>query len=406
MYQKCKSYFIGELLLETSSFHDHSRITLIYNLAFSVMLLAGLAGIISLLIGTYPVLIPAFGNIVLSLIVLFFLKRKQFEISAKIYFFALYILLFGNLNFNDGTMHLGSPFWIVLLNILVIYSFGIRWGILFLAMSFIGFAYYIIFVFQHTLEIINFLPKETYYSAVYETVFALTLLGYVIATILKASRESDRLLKTQNAELIAQNEAILIRDKEKTVLLKEVHHRVKNNLQVIVSLMRLQMHDMQNSDSAKMFKETVNRVLTMAMIHEKVYQTDDFSRIDLENYFHDLSKDIIHSYRTQNEVNFNYQFDLKSLDLELIVPLALIFNELFTNSLKHAFSSIKNPEISLFIGKNELGKNILIYEDNGVWKEQKTEGTFGLELIHSLSEQLDAEMKFIKSPSTHYEFIF
>lgn len=405
MYFKFKNYFIGQLLMEATSFHDKSRIRLLYNLAFSVLILALLAGIVSLIVGTYPVLVPAGGNILLSSITLFFLRRKQFEISAKIYLFALFILLFGNLNFNDGTMHLGSPFWIVLLNILVIYIFGIRWGILFLTMSFIGFGYYILFVFQHTLDIISSLPAATYFSTIYETLFALFLLGYVIATILKANRESDELLKKQNTELLAQNEAILLSDQEKTVLLKEVHHRVKNNLQVIISLMRLQMREIKSDESTEMFKETINRVLTMSMIHEKVYQTEELSRIDLEQYFFDLSKDILDSYQTNVHVDFNYQFRLRNLDLESIVPLALIFNELFSNSLKHAFEHTVNPTISLTIEKNADESTSLIYADNGDWKEGEV-GSFGLELIESLSEQLEAETIFNKSPHTYYEFKF
>jgi two-component sensor histidine kinase len=406
MYNKVKNFCIGQLLMETSSFHDKSRITLLFNLSFSVLILAILAGIISLIFRTYPVLVPAGGNVFLSLITLFFLRKNQFEVSAKIYFFALFILLFGNLIFNDGTMHLGSPFWIVLLNILVIYTFGSRWGALFLILSFLGFGYYILFVLDHTLDIIGSLPATTYYSTIYETLFALILLGYVISTILKASRESDKLLKEQNNELLSQNEAILVSDAEKTVLLKEVHHRVKNNLQVIVSLMRLQMREIKNEETAEMFKETMSRVMTMSMIHEKVYQSDELSRIDLERYFLDLSKDILQTYQTNNTAKFNPQFQLKSLDLESIVPLALIFNELFTNSIKHAFDCTENPEISLSIEKTKEGLVLLRYEDNGTWKQATTEGSFGLELIESLAEQLDAQVTFEKVPCTRYEFRF
>ena len=406
MFTEFREHIIRNCLNEDISLHHRSRVILMFNLAFSVTALGVLATIISLFLGTYPILIPALGNVGLGILALTFMRSGKFQLGAKIYFSALFFLLFGNLIFNAGTMHIGSPFWVMLLNIIIIYILGKKWGIMFLILSILGFSYYVIAVLPTTLEIINSLPVETYYSVVYETIFVLFLVGYVIITILNASKNSDRLLQQQYDELKLQNEHIFLQEGEKTVMLKEIHHRVKNNLQVIISLMRLQMREMDDNRSILKYKETINRVLTMAVIHEKLYQSESLSQINLEKYFYDLSNDLLYSFETDFKVELSYTFDLEKIDLKTIVPLALIFNELFSNSLKHAFDKVENPMITLSLVRSSENEFILKYEDNGTWKEPISTTSFGFELIESLSSQLDGEMLFLKSPHPAYEFKF
>lgn len=406
MFNYAKSYFIGDCLKNSKSLHDQSRTSLLFNITFTLLLLGAIATIVSIVLGTYPILVPALGNVVLALLVLILLKFVSVQLSASIYFFALFILLFGNLNFNPGTMHVGSPFWIMLLNILVMYILGKKWGVVYLIASVLGFVYYIIFVLPITLELSSGLNASTYYSAIYETVFALALLGYVISLILNSSYNSEALLSKQNQELLAQNEVISLNNDEKTVLLKEIHHRVKNNLQVIISLMRLQMRELESEEAIEKFKETINRVLTMSMIHEKMYQSESLSKVNLEKYFRDLSNDLLSSFEIEYSVDFNYHFNVDRIELKSIVPLALIFNELYSNSLKHAFEGVSEPSISLSVALTSDNSLLLEYSDSGNWKEPVKEMSFGLELIESLTSQLDGELRFEKSPTTKYVFLF
>lgn len=406
MFGNLRAYFIGDLLQNSKSLHDKSRIGLFYNITFSLLVLGIISTIVALILDTKPILIPTVGNIVFSLITLFTIRIVNFTSAAIVYFSALALLLFGNLIFNEGTMHIGGPFWIMLLNILVYYILGRVWGIGTLIMSAIGFSYYIIYVYPISIEIANKLPATVYYSAIYETAFALFLLAYIVATILNASRNSDRLLTQQNLELLEQNETISLNSSEKTVLLKEVHHRVKNNLQVIISLMRLQMRDLKGDEAIMKFKETINRVLTMSMIHEKMYQSESLSKVNLEQYFRDLSTDLLSSFETEYKVKFIYKFDIDKVELKSIVPLALIFNELYSNSLKHAFLNISNPSIELSMFKDEDRNLILEYSDNGQWKKPSTEASFGMELIDSLTSQLDGKMQFKQEPKTQFKFTF
>lgn len=406
MLNKIKQNIIGEHLTNLESQHDKTRLTLLFNIAFFILSIGIIATITSLILGTYPILIPSIGNVILALITLVLIKYVNFQFSAIFYFFMLFLLLFGNLIFNKGTMHVGGPFWVMLLNILVFYILGRVWGAIYITLSILAFGYFVAFVFPITIELVQDLPKETYYSALYETLFALAFLGYILSTILNASKESDQMLKISNQSLKKQNETILENYDEKIVLLKEIHHRVKNNLQVIVSLMRLQMHTLTNPEALSSFQETINRVVTMSMIHEQIYQTESLSQVNLENYFHDLSQDLISTFQTDFEVDLDYSFKVDNIGLKTIVPLALIFNELFSNSLKHAFPHSTHPKISIIITQIKEGEFRFSYTDNGMWKKPAHDSTFGMELIDSLTSQLDGELKFETHPQTKYEFTF
>lgn len=392
---------------DLDSIHDQSRLNLLFNLSFAVTLMGLVAFIVSAIIQTYPVFVPALGNMSFGLITLVVIRAtSKFIQAATFYFIVLFLLIYGNMIFNDGTMHIGAPFWIMLLNILVIYIIGIRWGVIFLVASFLGYLYYLHYVFPHHMKIMGTLSAETYYSVYYEALFALSLLGFVIYTILRSSKQSDELLKRKNAELLMQNNTILLREEEKTIMLKEIHHRVKNNLQVITSLLRLQMYETESDTEAEKFKDSINRVLTMSLIHEKIYQSEELSRINLEDYFIGLSKDLLDSYQTSVKVDLKVDLNIEKVGLKSIVPLALIFNELFSNSLKHAFDNVENPSIHVSLDHVNDDYFLFIYEDNGCWKSKERSKSFGTELIVSLTSQLEGEMNFSSSPKTRYEFKF
>ena len=406
MPKQFQNFIIGSHLENASSFHDKTKIRLLFNIANVLAILGLIATIVSLIIGTYPILIPAAGNIGLSLMVMFILKFKNYKVAGAIYFAALACLLFGNLIFNKGTMHIGSPFWIAILIIVTYYIIGKVWGTIYFAISCICFCYYILIVFPITLEIVGQLPSVTYYSALYETVFVLFILSYIISTILSASKKSGELLMTQNHELTLQNEQIRVRDQEKSLLLKEIHHRVKNNLQVVISLMRLQMNSLKNEDFSDKYNETINRVLTMSKIHEKIYQSESLSQVNLNQYFVDLSHDLINSFKTDFEIELSYNFEIEKIGLKTIVPLALIFNELFSNSIKHAFDNTSQPKITLNLKKIDAQTFSFCYHDNGEWKDSESDETFGKDLIDALTTQLEGELKFENHNETKYNFTF
>jgi PAS domain S-box-containing protein len=184
--------------------------------------------------------------------------------------------------------------------------------------------------------------------------------------------------------------------KEKEVLLKEIHHRVKNNLQIISSLLNLQSGYIKDKDSIEVFKESQNRVRSMALIHEKLYQSKDMSQINFSEYVSELVSNLFSSYSLNSE-HITYHQDINNilLGIDLAINLGLIINELVSNAFKHAFS----PDIkgNLFIRmKKDDKKYELSIEDDGVGFSpeinfKKTE-SLGLQLIITLVEQIGGEI--------------
>jgi two-component sensor histidine kinase len=169
--------------------------------------------------------------------------------------------------------------------------------------------------------------------------------------------------------------------------------------------MRLKMHELNSAEAEAQYRDTINRVMAMSKIHEKMYSSEEITNVDLEKYFDDLSKELIFTYQTDREVSFHQDIRVKQLDLDQIVPLALIFNELFSNSLEHAFEKIDVPRIDLLLDWNAEKGVVFDYRDNGMWKTSTNQSSFGLDLIQSLTEQLNGTLIAEVEP-THYRLTF
>lgn len=194
--------------------------------------------------------------------------------------------------------------------------------------------------------------------------------------------------------------------KEKEILLKEVHHRVKNNLQVISSILSLQASYVNDIKTLEILKESQDRIKTMSFVHESLYQDSDFSSIKLGDYVSTLAQNLIYSYKSDDFiVRLNTQFDEIYLDLYQAIPCGLIINELVSNALKHAFKKNKEGklEIKIYKKENTIFLNIC---DNGVGMPDEiniedTE-TLGFQLVHALVDQLDGIIVVNNKNGTEY----
>ncbi len=182
--------------------------------------------------------------------------------------------------------------------------------------------------------------------------------------------------------------------KEKEVLLREIHHRVKNNLQVISSLLSLQSQYVKDKDALQMFKETQDRVYSMALAHEKLYQSENLAEINCRDYIKRLADGLYHSYGVSPK-DIELEMDVKniSLNIDRAIPCGLVINELISNALKHAFPShwSEKKKIKISVNQKKNGKIILIVKDNGIGipKEldfRKTK-SLGLQLVIALAEE-------------------
>jgi PAS domain S-box-containing protein len=192
---------------------------------------------------------------------------------------------------------------------------------------------------------------------------------------------------------------------EKDVLLKEIHHRVKNNLQVISSLLYLQSLKLQDEQAKRIFRESQNRVKAMALIHEQLYQTKDFMRVDFAEYLQTLASMIAESYNEPPSI-IDVQIDSEKLDLSIdaAIPAGLIVSELVTNSLKYAFPETaeragKNKEIAILARKTSDNEIILTVRDNGIGlnveRPLDSPKTLGLRLVKLLTEQLHGSIEVL-----------
>jgi two-component sensor histidine kinase len=233
----------------------------------------------------------------------------------------------------------------------------------------------------------------------------LFLMGYLIEEFRATRIYANNQYLSANKELTKINAIVNAQNDEKTIMLKEIHHRVKNNLQVISSLVRLQSFETQDENAKQMFEATVSRVVAMALIHEKMYQKDNLSKINLEDYLKSLADDIFNSYSINKQIDFKIKSNLDVLGNRTIVPLALIFNELISNSIKYAFNEMEKGKISILISNFSNDNFIVNYSDNGIWIDPMNKSSFGLELIESFTEQLDGKMnRDINETGTHYIF--
>ena len=198
--------------------------------------------------------------------------------------------------------------------------------------------------------------------------------------------------------------------KEKEVLLKEIHHRVKNNLQVISSILNLQSSFVSDERTLEILEESRNRIHSMATIHENLYLTTNFSSIDFASYLQNLTTKLISSYHVA-PITINLRTELTSINLLLdqAIPCGLLVNELITNAIKYAFVNRSEGEILIGLKENQ-GIIELKIEDNGVGLPSNFEifksNSLGLQLVSTLVEQLDGEINILNEKGTKYLITF
>jgi len=200
--------------------------------------------------------------------------------------------------------------------------------------------------------------------------------------------------------------------KEKEVLLKEIHHRVKNNLQVICSLLYLQSMKVGDKKALQMFSESQDRVRSMALIHEKLYQSKDMANIDFAEYVQSLTSYLFYSYGVkEGTISKKLNVDHVLLDIDKAIPCGLIINELVSNSLKYAFPNGNKGEINIQLYSDNDNHVVMNIDDNGVGLPkgldfQKTTKTLGLQLVKLLTRQLKGSIKLNQEAGTRYEIVF
>lgn len=384
---------------------DVSKFNLAWNvLFFSAVAFFGLS-VFHLIYNNDNLLISLAADIVMIAGLISLKYTKKYDVSV-------FIIALSGLCINQYTIftmvnidRFIDVLWILSVGFYVFYTGGAIWGMIDLFVNFVGLFIFLIMTPKEVLE--HSIAHKTFANEVDMAVNAfisLTVISYLLYRLLAEHKISEIKLQKTNEELIAQKEQLIKQNEEKTVLLQEVHHRVKNNLQIISSLLRLQAGELDAPEIRDHFEEANNRVRSMALIHEKIYQNQNLANLDLKDYLISLTDELIRTYAYQKEINIKINTtNVGNINIKALVPVALIFNELITNTLKHGFNEMESGTISIDI-RMKNNHMFIEYKDDGIWKEQSTSNGFGTTLIETFTEQLEGKVELDTTNGVHYKF--
>ncbi|MFL0685378.1 MAG: histidine kinase dimerization/phosphoacceptor domain -containing protein [Algoriphagus aquaeductus] len=216
-------------------------------------------------------------------------------------------------------------------------------------------------------------------------------------------KKHNQVLEIKNTEIAKQNA-------ERELLLKEIHHRVKNNLQIISSLLSMTTRGLKDDKMKDAMKESQSRVKTMALIHEKLYQYENLSKINMQEYIQQLSNFLTQTYRSDKDIQITINAAEINLDMDMAIPLGLITNELLSNSLKYAFEDRHEGEIIINFSQKVPGSYSLLIKDTGKGLGQNLDidntKSLGLKLVKTLTRQINGQLKIIPQPGASFEIYF
>ena len=197
---------------------------------------------------------------------------------------------------------------------------------------------------------------------------------------------------------------------EKTILLSEIHHRVKNSLQVVASLIQLQSRKVKDESVLDLFNQSRNRIYMMAAVYEKIYLSKNFTSIDFKEYLEDILTKMYQFSNVSQRVSFKMDINNVVLGLDNAIPVALIVNELFTNSIKHAFPKDRKGNIEIKFNFLDEEMYQFVYRDNGVGLPKnidfETTETLGLHLLKNLAKQIEGEAICKQTEWTTFKIVF
>ncbi|GAB2590791.1 hypothetical protein GCM10027190_44270 [Spirosoma areae] len=257
---------------------------------------------------------------------------------------------------------------------------------------------------QHQLDQAQLIRNGTLAGA-----FMLVLLLGLGYNRYRLKQKSNHLLESIQLKINQKNDTLesVLREKdalleEKEWMLKEIHHRVRNNLQIVMSLLNSQAASLQDKAALSAIQESQHRVQAMALIHQKLYQSEQIARVDMTSYINDMVDYLRDSYIQLESVRFNLLIDRLALDVTQAVPLGLIINEAITNALKYAFPHGRSGVVSLSLHQVTSGTYELTVADDGVGLpagyDPSCSRSLGMSLMYGLSEQLGSELMITSSP--------
>lgn len=353
------------------------------------------------IVGYYFYLIT-FGIAIFGLI--YVLKTKKTLLLFWVCSIAGTILVHLSLNIAYDITHYVDFLWIVCCCLLAFWGIGQKAGLLFVGVNVIGILFFVFYSMEKHVRYLNTVHTDITVITGVELSFAMFIIAYLLYQFFNFQKLSQLEVVKINHNLQQNNQQFSDKVQENVTLVKEIHHRIKNNLQIIISLLRLQQSEIDNTEAKVQFSEAINRILVMSSIHQRLYGEKELNNINLKAYVEDLTIELKSAYLPDKPIEINVDIQLKQLDLRNIVPFGLLVNELISNSLKYAFKGKSTGVINISVQPISDFKYAFTYSDNGQWKTSESNG-FGLELIEILTEQLNGKQEIHKDETgTNYKF--
>jgi two-component sensor histidine kinase len=212
-------------------------------------------------------------------------------------------------------------------------------------------------------------------------------------------KQSEVNLKNTSLEALNNKQQLLLQEKE--LLLREIHHRVKNNLQTTMSLLNMQTSYLSNNDAIEALRNSQQRIYSMSLVHQKLYQSDDLYTINMKDYIQELAGYLGENFGISGKITFQFNLDKIYMDLAQAIPVGLIVNESLTNALKYAFPGEKKGIIKIQLTKQANSELLLCISDDGIGLpdsiDYEPSRTLGLNLITGLASQLQGSVEIQKT---------
>ncbi|MEN2401235.1 sensor histidine kinase [Flavobacterium sp. MC2016-06] len=242
-------------------------------------------------------------------------------------------------------------------------------------------------------------------------VLLIIILGLLYKSF-KFKKKTNNVLEIQQNLITQKNTTLENLVAEKEWLLREIHHRVKNNLHMVVGLLASQIEYLKNEQAIEAINDSQNRIHTMSLIHQKLYQSENLSIINMPSYLFELAEYLKDSYNIEKSIHFSLDIDNFDLPLSHSIPIGLIFNEAVTNSIKYAFPNSKNGKINIALKQKDDHKYVLTFQDNGIGLAPEFDPynnpSLGIKLMYGLSDDINGKFTIMNENGTKIclEFTF
>lgn len=385
--------WLNKIISPDTTFFNNYYDKAMYLLAWRISLIFIITFVIISIFYSFSGFTAVFPSLLVIVVGVFCLSylylTKQIKTIFWTYTISGTVLAHYAMNTVMNLTHYVDFLWIMVCIFIAFIGLGRKVGITLILINIVLLAFFFVFTLNKHIEILDVRSNFEIMGEFIELLAVFFIISYLTYQYLIFQSNSKQELQLAYIELEKQNELISSRNNENILLMKEVHHRVKNNLQIITSLLRLQKNNLPEEIGQK-FDESINRIMTMAIIHRKLYQSDDLSQVNMDAYIKELIDEILSSHSSDRNITTTITTNNIFIGLKTVVPLGLLLNELLSNSFKHAFNNEKSGEINIELATISNTEFKMIYNDNGAWQTPiENHHQFGLELVETLTEQMD-----------------